>query len=181
MTYTLFRHLLSRFLNWMESILVLFEIVLLGVVVLANACEVFLRTFGFRSLYWILEFTVVSGIYIVFLGAPVLFKRKGDIVVSFIYDRLPRSFQPILSVIVDLLIVFFLAVGIKASCTYISSFRGGYTQTMKLPIIFVYSPILLAFILIFIVVLDWLLSDIEQLCLSQGGNKIQIPKEGLPL
>ncbi len=163
MIYTTCRHLLSEFLNWVENILVLFGIVLFGVVVLANACEIFLRTSGFRSLFWIQEFTVVSCSYMVFLGVVVLFKRKGDILVSFIYDLFPKSIQRVLSVIVDLLILSFLAVAIKASCSYLSFVWGGYTQTMKLPVVIVYFPILLGLTLIFTVVFDWLLSDIEQL------------------
>jgi TRAP-type C4-dicarboxylate transport system permease small subunit len=158
MAYIRFRNLLSGFLNGMEKSLVLF-----GVVVLANGYEIFLRTFGFRTLFWIQEFTVVACSYMVFLGAAVLYKRKMDIVVSFVYDRFPKSIQSVLPVIVDLLILIFLASGIKASYSYLSFVWGGYTQTMKLPVIFVYFPILLGFILIFLVVLDWFLTDIEPL------------------
>ncbi len=147
----------------MEKILCLFGITLLGAVVLANGYEIFLRTFGFRTLFWIQEFTVVSCSYMVFLGAAVLFKRKGDILVSFIYDRLSPSVQSLLSVIVDLLILFFLGFAIKASYSYLLFVYGGHTQTLKLPVIFVYFPILLGLLLIAVVVLDWLLSDIERL------------------
>jgi len=169
--YTAFRHLLSGFLNWMEKILCTFGIILLGAVVLANGYEIFLRTFGFRTLFWIQEFTVVSCSYMVFLGAAVLFKRKGDILVSFIYDRLSPSIQSILSVIVDALILFFLLFAIKASYSYLLFVYGGHTQTLKLPVIFVYFPILLGLILIAVVVLDWLLSDIERLSPRKMGSK----------
>ena len=168
--YTAFRHLLSGFLNWMEKILCTFGIILLGAVVLANGYEIFLRTFGFRTLFWIQEFTVVSCSYMVFLGAAVLFKRKGDILVSFIYDRFTPSVQSVLSVIVDLLILFFLGFAIKASYAYLLFVYGGHTQTLKLPVIFVYFPILLGLILIAVVVLDWLLSDIERLSPKEVGT-----------
>jgi TRAP-type transport system small permease protein len=162
MIYTSFRHLLSQFLYWVEKCLILFGITLLGVVVFANACEIFLRTAGFRSLYWIQEFTVVSCKYLVFLGAVVLFKRKGDITVTFVYDLFPKSVQKVLLVIVDLLILLFLSFAIAASFSYLSFVWGGYTQTMTLPKVVVYFPILLGLTLMFAVVLDWLLSDIEQ-------------------
>jgi len=175
--YAACRHFLSGFLNGMEKILVLFGIVTFCAVVLANGYEIFLRTCGFRTLFWIQEFTVVSCSYMVFLGAAVLFKRKGDILVSFIYDRLPPSFQSILSVTVDILMLFFLGVGIKASYAYLSFVWGGHTQTMKLPVIFVYLPILLGLTLIFLVGLDWLLSDIEQIFPKGMSTQLGMPKQ----
>jgi TRAP-type C4-dicarboxylate transport system permease small subunit len=169
--YTTFRHLLSGSLHWMERILCLVGITLLGAVVLANGYEIFLRTFGFRTLFWIQEFTVTSCSYMVFLGAAVLYKRKGDILVSFIYDRVSPTTQSVLSVVVDLLILFFLVFAIKASYGYLSFVYGGHTQTMKVPVIFVYLPVLLGLVLIGLVVLDWLLSDIERLSSRRMGNK----------
>ncbi|RPJ03834.1 MAG: TRAP transporter small permease subunit, partial [Deltaproteobacteria bacterium] len=142
-SYATFRHLLSRFLNGVEKILVLFGTTLFTAVVLANGLEIFLRTFGFRSLFWIQEFTVVSCSYMVFLGAAILFKRKGDILVSFVYDRFSKGAQGILSVVVDGLVLIFLGVAIKASYSYLRFVYGGHTQTMKLPVVLVYFPILL--------------------------------------
>jgi TRAP-type C4-dicarboxylate transport system permease small subunit len=163
MAYTSFRHFLSGFLNCIEKISVLFGISLFGVVVLANGLEIFLRTSGFRSLFWIQEFTVVFCSYIFFLGAAVLFKRKGDILVTFIYDLFPKSVQLILSVVVDLMILFFLIFGIKTAYSYLVFVYGGRTQTIGIPEIFVYLPVLLGLTLIFIVVIDWLLDDVENL------------------
>lgn len=163
MTYALFRQQFASLLNWIEKILVVFGISLFGIVVIANALEIFLRTFGFRSLFWIQEFTVVSSSYIVFLGAAVLFKRRGDILVTFVYDRLPKSIQTIISVVVDFLMLFFLIFSIKASYAYLSFVYGGHTQTMKLPVVFVYLPIFLGLALIFIIVIEWILDDIEKL------------------
>ncbi len=168
--YTTFRNGLSGFLNWMEKILCLVGIALLGAVVLANGYEIFLRTFGFRTLFWIQEFTVTACSYMVFLGAAILYKRKGDILVSFVYDRLSPSTQSILSVIVDFLILFFLVFAIKASYAYLLFVYGGHTQTMKVPVIFVYLPILLGLVLIGMVVFDWLLSDIERLSSRKMGH-----------
>jgi TRAP-type transport system small permease protein len=166
--YATFRHLLSLFLNGIEKILVLFGITLFTAVVLANGFEIFLRTFGFRSLFWIQEFTVVSCSYMVFLGAAVLFKRKGDILVTVVYDRFPKPIQSALSVVVDLLILFFLLFSIKASYAYLSFVYGGHTQTMKLPVVFVYLPILLGLCLMFLIVTEWLFDDIGRLLAKEG-------------
>ena len=163
MIYTSFRRGHTVLLNWMGKIVNFIGISLFGIVILANGLEIFLRTSGFRSLFWIQEFTVVFCSYIFFLGAAVLFKRKGDILVTFIYDLFPKSVQLVLSVVVDFLILFFLIFGVKTAYSYLVFVYGGRTQTIGIPEIFVYLPVLLGLALIFIVVIDWLLDDVEKL------------------
>ena len=163
MTYISFRHLLSGFLKWMEKIVTLIGISLFGIVILANALEIFLRTVGLPTLFWIQEFTVVSCSYLTFLGAAVIFKRKGDILVTFIYDLFPKAIQSFLSVVVDLMILFFLIFGVKTAYSYVVFVYGGRTQTIGLPEVFVYLPVLLGLVLILIVIIDWLFDDLEKL------------------
>ena len=163
MTYISFRRLLSGFLRWMEKIVVLIGISLFGIVILANALEIFLRTVGLPTLFWIQEFTVVSCSYLTFLGAAVIFKRKGDILVTFIYDLFPKAIQSLLSVVVDLMVLFFLIFGVKTAYSYVMFVYGGRTQTIGLPEVFVYLPVLLGLVLILIVIIDWLFDDLEKL------------------
>jgi TRAP-type C4-dicarboxylate transport system substrate-binding protein len=76
--YASFRRLLRKILNAVEKIFVIFGICLFGFSTVANGVEIFLRTSGLRSLYWIQEFTVIAFGYVTFLGAIVLFKRKPE-------------------------------------------------------------------------------------------------------
>lgn len=163
MIYVTLRHFLSGFLNWMEKIVVFIGITLFGIVILANALEIFLRTSGFPTLFWIQEFTVVSSSYLTFLGAAVLFKRKGDILVTFVYDLFPKTVQSVISVVVDLLMLFFLMFGVLTGYAYLVFVYGGRTQTIGLPEVFVYLPVLLGLLLILIVIIDWSLDDLEKL------------------
>jgi TRAP-type C4-dicarboxylate transport system permease small subunit len=162
MNYLSFHNRLKTLLSWMEKIVILIGICLFSIVILANALEIFLRTAGFPTLFWIQEFTVVSCSYLTFLGAAVIFKRKGDILVTFIYDLFPKAIQSLLSVGVDLLILFFLIFGVKTAYAYVAFVSGGRTQTIGLPEVFVYLPVLLGFVLILIVVIDWLFDDLEK-------------------
>ncbi len=145
----------------MEKVLCRLGVMLLGLVVAVNALEIFSRTILDHSFYWTQELTVVGCGYVIFFGAAVLFKRKGDILISALYDRLPLRARAIVSIVNNLLILSFLVVAIKSSYTYVRFICGGYTQTMKIPMYMVYLPILICFCSIFLVIVDSLLKEIQ--------------------
>jgi len=62
MSYLSFHNRLKTLLSWMEKIVILIGICLFSIVILANALEIFLRTAGFPTLFWIQEFTVVPAV-----------------------------------------------------------------------------------------------------------------------
>ena len=163
MIYNDCKKLLGRVTNLIEKGLVIIGISFFTIVILVNAVEIFSRTVLDFSFYWVQEFTVVLCGYITFLGAAIIFKRKGNILVTFIYNRFPGRMQLVVSFINTLLIVAFLVIGIKASYSYVSFVYGGHTQTMKLPYSLVYLPILISFCLILLVVVEWLLDDVGRL------------------
>ena len=163
MIYNNCKKLLNGVLNLIEKGLVIIGIFFFTSVILANAVEIFSRTVLDFSFYWVHEFTVVLCGYITFLGAAIIFKRKGNILITSIYNLFPGKMQLVVSFINTLLIVAFLVIGIKASYSYVSFVYGGYTQTMKLPYFLVYLPILLSFCLVLLVVVEWVFDDIDKL------------------
>lgn len=171
MKYISFRKLLSKILDVIERIIIILCICIFGLSTVANGVEIFLRTSGFRSLYWVQEFTVICFIYVTFLGIVVLFKRKGDIIVTFIYNSFRKSIQLITAIIIDVLILLFIFLMIIASYNYLLSSIGGKTATLKIPFIFVYLPLLIGLVFIFIVVIEWLIEDIEHYISGKISNK----------
>jgi TRAP-type C4-dicarboxylate transport system permease small subunit len=165
-TYKACRGLLRRILDVVEKVLVILGITLFGMVILANALEIFARTVFGYSFFWVQEFTVVICSYTIFLGIVVVFKRKGNIFVTFIYDRFPDSIKRTVSVSIDLMMVVFLIISIKLTYAYLLLVYGGYTQTMKIPYFMMYLPILISLSLILLTVVDWFLDDVERLSLS---------------
>lgn len=101
MKYISFRKLLSKILDVIERIIIIWGICIFGLSTVANGVEIFLRTSGFSYLYWVQEFTVICFIYVTFLGIVVLFKRKGDIIVTFIYNSFPKSIRLITAIIIE--------------------------------------------------------------------------------
>jgi TRAP-type C4-dicarboxylate transport system permease small subunit len=170
MSITAISQPLKKILAVMEKIYTGIGVALLGVILLINAMEIFSRTILDYSFYWIQEFTVVGCGYVIFLGAVVLFMGKGDILISALYNRMPPTVQRVLTLVNDLVMLIFLMVAIKSSLSYVSFIYGGYSQTMKLPMYIIYLPILICFITLFLVVLDWLLGDMAKLCSQRTGN-----------
>jgi len=162
-TYSFCRDLFTRFLNLIEKVLVIIGISLFAIIIIANGLEIFSRTILDHSYYWVQEFTIVISCYMIFFGAAVLFKRKGNIFVTVIYNFFPEKVQLIISVITDLLTLIFLIVAIKTSYSYLVFVYGGHTQTMKLPFFLVYLPIFLGFSFILLVIIDWFINDMETL------------------
>jgi len=162
-TYSSCRDLYTRFLNLIEKMLVIVGISLFAIIIIANGLEIFSRTILAHSYYWVQEFTVVISSYMIFFGAAVLFKRKGNIFVTVIYNFFPEKAQFIISIITDLLILIFLIISIKSSYFYLVFVYGGHTQTMKLPFFLVYLPIFLGFSFILLVIIDWFINDMETL------------------
>jgi|GEM_PF-6361646 len=152
---------LEALLGVMDRLYTRAMIVLLGLVLAVNMLEILSRTLLDHSFYWIQEFTVVGCGYVIFLGAAALFNRRGDILISTLFDRFPARLRKALTVFNHLAILAFLCFAIKASFVYVRFISGGYTQTMKLPMVAVYLPILICFLSIGLVVLDWLLQELE--------------------
>lgn len=161
MTYKDQRNLFAAVLNILEKALVVIGVILLAIVILANALEIFTRTILDYSFYWVHEFTVVLCGYITFFGAAIIFKRKSNILVTSIYNLFPERMKFILSIINNLIMIAFILIGIKASYSYVLFVYGGHTQTMKLPFFLVYLPILISFCLIFLTIIQWLLDDVD--------------------
>ena len=161
---------LKKLLAVLETIYAKIGVVLLGLILIVNGMEIFSRTILDHSFYWIQEFTVVGCGYVIFLGVVVLFQRKANIVIATIYDRLPQKVRGFISVFSDAMILFFVLLAIRSSFAYVRFIYGGYTQTMSLPMPLVYLPMLICFSTLFLVVLDWLLTDIAALGSGHGDD-----------
>ena len=165
--------LLKKLLKVMENIYLKTASALLAAIIIVSGTEIVSRTMFDYSFYWVQEFTVVCCGYIIFLGAVIVFRRKGDIVIAVIHDNLPRKAAQIVSIFHDVLMVSFILLAIKASIEYIRFIWGGFIQTMLLPTPFVYLPLLICFSSLLLVILDWLIDDIAAL-VARGSHEAQI-------
>ncbi|MGI4816252.1 MAG: TRAP transporter small permease [Janthinobacterium lividum] len=78
---------------------------LFAVSIVLLAVDIVRRDLTGHSIDGVHEFTQLLFLYVYLLGAAALYGRNGDLVVTFITDRLPRPMQHVLGVLVDVLIV----------------------------------------------------------------------------
>lgn len=99
---------LNRLLNLLEKICLIFSTSAIGMMIALNIIQVFFRYVLNAAFVWVFPVTMLLFIWSTFLGAFVVYRRKKDIVVRFIANLFPASAQEKLTLITNILIIFFL-------------------------------------------------------------------------
>ena len=99
---------LNKLLNLLEKICLIFSTSAIGVMITLNIIQVFFRYVLNAAFVWVFPATMLLFIWSTFLGAFVVYRRKKDIVVRFIANLFPASAQEKLTLITNILIIFFL-------------------------------------------------------------------------
>lgn len=98
---------MKRILDRISDLMMAVSCISLGLCVLTNAYEIFMRYFFAKSLYWIQDFTLLTMLWFIFPGMVKVANKGNDIAVEFFVNMLPKSIQDILEVLVDLLVTLF--------------------------------------------------------------------------
>ena len=160
--YLRFRKRHKAFQSRYEKIEAMGSMILMVVITLINGAEIFSRYVIGRSIYWVQEMTLFLAIWMVFLGAGVLFKRKEDIVISLLTDRLSRFAQYLIFLFLNILTLVFLVFLITSSVKLELHQRHFGSIGLHIPMNLFYMPISLGSISIFITVVDWILDAVEE-------------------
>lgn len=161
MNYRRVRSAHKILLRVLDKIFEFVGILLFASVIIVNAIEIFSRTFLNFSLYWVQEFTVIFCGYLIFCGIFVIFNRRANIFILFLVNMFSDFIKSIIRIFNDIIMLGFTVLGVYSTFNYLTIVYGGFTQTLKIPIYVVYLPILISFLGIFIVLIDWLIEDIE--------------------
>jgi TRAP-type C4-dicarboxylate transport system permease small subunit len=150
------------FQEWIEKLEVLGAASILVVITLINGAEIFSRYVLGRSILWAQEITLFLAMWMVFLGAGVLYKRKGYIVVNFLTDLFGKQTRYILSLIVSVCSLVFL-VFLFISSVQLALHQGRFVSTgLHVNLRYFVIPITIASISLFITTVDAMLDAIEE-------------------
>lgn len=83
---------------------------LLVIVVVINGMEIFTRAVLNNSLFWVFEVNLLLASWIYFIGISLVYYRRGDITVEFLFNRLPSRVQRLYLIALNVIIVAILAV-----------------------------------------------------------------------
>jgi TRAP-type C4-dicarboxylate transport system permease small subunit len=103
-------HALNRFLGLLEKICMVVATLAVALMIALNIIQVFFRYVLNAAFVWVFPATMLLFIWMTFLGAFVVYRRKKDIVVSFIVNLLPGSGRRIIGLTTNILILLFLAL-----------------------------------------------------------------------
>ena len=99
---------LTKLLNLLEKICLVFSTASVGAMIILNIIQVFFRYVLNAAFVWVFPVTMLLFIWSTFLGAFVVYRRKKDIVVRFIANLFPKAAQEKLTLITNILIMLFL-------------------------------------------------------------------------
>jgi len=133
-------HGLNRFLGLLEKICLIFSTLAVALMIALNIIQVFFRYVLNAAFVWIFPVTMLLFIWMTFLGAFVVYRRKKDIVVSFIVNLFPTSGRKILALTTNILIFLFLLLILFAAPKLIAH-QTSIMQVVPLPRYFQAIPL----------------------------------------
>ena len=99
---------LNRFLDLLEKICLIVATLAVALMIVLNIIQVFFRYVLNAAFVWVFPVTMLLFIWMTFLGAFVVYRRKKDIVVSFILNLFPGSGRRLIVLATNILILLFL-------------------------------------------------------------------------
>lgn len=165
-------------IDWLERIENFLASFLLGVLACVIMMEVVSRYLLNHPFPWVFELTMFMITYIVFIGFPVMYKRKSLIILEFLFNRLSRKTQEYLFLIWEVLIGVFMVFLIVSSYE-LQDLQKRYTSpTLDISFQFFTIPILFcgASILLFNVYV--ILTHIKKMTGQEGEESFEVKPEG---
>lgn len=99
---------LKWFLEVMEKVCLIVSVLAVGAMITINTVQIFSRYVLNMAFVWVFPVTMLLFIWMTFLGAFVVYRRKKDIVVRFLDNMIPSGGQNILLLITNILIMLLL-------------------------------------------------------------------------
>jgi len=165
-------------IDWVERIENFLASFLLGVLACVIMMEVVSRYLLNHPFPWVFELTMFMITYVVFLGFPVMYKKKSLIILEFLFNRLSRKTQEYLFLIWEVLIGVFMVFLIVSSYE-LQEMQKRYTSpTLDISFQFFTIPILFcgASILLFNVYV--ILTHIKKMTGQEGEESFEVKPEG---
>ena len=165
-------------IDWVERIENFLASFLLGVLACVIMMEVVSRYLLNHPFPWVFELTMFMITYIVFIGFPVMYKRKSLIILEFIFRRLPLRAQQYIYLIWEVLIGVFMVFLIVSSYE-LQDLQKRYTsptldisfQLFTIPILFCGASILLFNVYV-------ILTHIKKMTGQEGEESFEVKPEG---
>lgn len=156
--------LYKRFIDVLDKMLINFSMIAMLIIILINFYDYIQRFFFRTSFHWGIDLTQIVFEWVILLTFSVVVKRKKNIVINFLYDKLPIYVQKYVKLIILILMFIFSVVIVKASITLAIGQKNIPIHTL-MPLTETYRTLAISFgfffILIFLIYEIW--EEVEKL------------------
>lgn len=143
---------------------------LLVVVIVLNAYEIFQRNVLSKSFIWLQEYSTLILLWFAMLGTCKIVFEKQDICVDMFVKKLPEKVRTIIRTLTYLLIACFMVIAIKQTWILLQSQVGRYTLVAKYPLQLRSYALLIAFITIALINLYYFVENIVEMTTDKKGS-----------
>jgi TRAP-type C4-dicarboxylate transport system permease small subunit len=167
---------LDRFFEKMEKMQTLFCVAALGAIVLVLSLEILLRQFLGINLQWALDLSALLMVWICFIGASMVYRRKGHIGIEVLVKLFPESLQKTLNVAMYLLIGTGLVVLMIRAGSLMLVQRGQEIVSLGISRSFLSFPVavgtgLMLLTSVYLILEEWLKSGNHVVNSNERGEK----------
>jgi len=135
--------------------------ILTGIMVLLLMAQVATRYVLRGSIYWAGEMAVWVFIWITYLGAALLYRRRGHIVVKLIDFVLSKKAKKILEVFIDIVVAVFIVIIFYYSIPVVKAYSNQYATAVYISRGLMFLSLPVSFVLIFLFMIDNILQKIR--------------------
>lgn len=159
-TYQRFIKGIETVWEWLEKLIQLVIILLMTLLVVITLLQVFNRYVLNNPLKWSEEMARYTFVWIVFLSSWYVFKQGGHLGMDFITMRMNDKMKRLVSIFIDLIILFFLIMVIKNAPHLLKLTARQTSAALKLPMLYVYLALPVSAVLMVVeILLGWLNPD----------------------
>ncbi|MGH1477128.1 MAG: TRAP transporter small permease [Geminicoccales bacterium] len=150
--------------------------VLIGLMTLIILLQVFFRYVLGSALTWSEEVARFMMIWMTFLIAPVAYRHGVNVSLDFFASRIKGRTKDMLSIVLNLLIILFLAIFFFESFGLIERGLKLKASTVSIPMAYIYMVLPISFFLMFLVALELIGRALQNL----AGQEPVDPPKALP-
>jgi len=151
----------KKVVDGLEKVELWLSTILLGGLTLIVLMEVVSRYLLNRPFPWVLELSIFLMTYIVFIGAPAMYKGKSLVIIEFVFRKLPAPARKFVLFFWEILIGFFSVVLGVATYQFMLVQMRYKSPTLDIPVAYFTLPLLLCSISMLIFNVYFILDHLE--------------------
>lgn len=169
--------LMTTVLNVLTKIIQYLLIILMGGLVIVVFAQVFFRYVLEAPLPWSEELARYLLIYITFLGSGLAINTNEHILVDFFQKLIPKKFQHVLNILINLIILFCCVLIVYYGITFTAISKNGISPAMQISISWIYVSLPIMGLIMIIYLIPILFKQIRNFTNSNIEENLSSAKE----